>query len=191
MSVNPISDDALPETVLSDSDLEWLAFQYAGGELPSVECAAFERLLATDERACAALARAVTLGQTVLLCELAGSESTCAAAVPCSREGAASVVKSSRVSRHWVLAAATVACGLVAVGWLSVQGSRTAAARAEVSSTVASLWIAGGEEDAAVDPDLLSDQPSAELSEDEAVPGWLLAALNEKQREDGDALMND
>ncbi|MDB5386950.1 MAG: hypothetical protein JWM11_2596 [Planctomycetaceae bacterium] len=51
------------------SDLDWLAFQYAAGELHGTELVAFESRLANDLAAGEALAKAVLLGQMVAACE--------------------------------------------------------------------------------------------------------------------------
>src|SRR5687768_11526353 len=47
------------------SELDWLAFCYAAGELDAAEAEAFEARLAEDQSAREALARAVELTQTI------------------------------------------------------------------------------------------------------------------------------
>jgi hypothetical protein len=55
--------------ISQQDDLDWLAFQYAAGELQGTERDAFELLLATDLLACEALAKAVQLCQAIAICE--------------------------------------------------------------------------------------------------------------------------
>jgi hypothetical protein len=55
--------------ISQQDDLDWLAFQYAAGELQGAERDAFEQLLATELAACEALAKAVQLCQSVAMCE--------------------------------------------------------------------------------------------------------------------------
>lgn len=159
---------------ISEPDLDWLAFQYAAGELHGPELEAFEKLLATDERTCTALAQAVLLGQAVVHCE----QSTPVVARP---------VAISRTQRHSLIAMATVACSLLFVGWLSMQVPQQSVSNE--ASTVASLWINGADEVTTNDL-LLPDTQPADLTEDEPIPGWLLAAVTTEQAAD-EQIMND
>lgn len=171
---------------ISDADLDWLAFQYAANELPGVDVEAFERLLATDERACAALARAVMLSQAVIAVESAPIHSS-----GIVRRADAVRVPVSRTFGRGVLAAATVACGLLFVGWLSVRTPREESVSPDSAATVASLWVAGAEADAA-DEVALPEAAANEPVDDDPVPGWLMAALSEQQQAmEDEEIIND
>lgn len=161
---------------ISDADLDWLAFQYAANELPGAEVDAFDRLLATDERACAALARAVTLSQAVV-----AAESVPARISGVVHRAVAVRASDSRRFSRGLLAATTVACGLLFVGWLSVRAPREESVVPDSAATVASLWVAGADEDAA-DEVAVPDAATNELVEEDPVPGWLMAALSEQQQ---------
>ena len=56
------------------TDLDWLAFCYAAGELDAAQAEQFEARLADDQSACEALARAVELTQTVAAAESQSSD---------------------------------------------------------------------------------------------------------------------
>ena len=165
----------------NDTDLDWLAFQYAAGELRGTELDQFEQLLATDERACAALAQAVLLGQAVVRCE----QSARTVVVPAR-------ITDRRPAWQTIAVACSVACVAVGVGWWKpwspAKNSGTAAA-----SEVATLWIQGADEDLgeaqAVHP---HDVPDVDAEEDDAVPGWMLAAVtHQQQAADDEEIMND
>lgn len=160
---------------ISQPDLDWLAFQYAAGELQGSELEAFEKLLATDERVGTALAQAVLLGQAVVHCQ----QSTPIVAQP---------VTVSRTQRRSLISMATVACSLLFVGWLSMPDVPQHTASNE-ASTVASLWIDGADEVAANEP-VLPDSQATNLADDEPIPGWLLAAVTTEQAAD-EQIMND
>ncbi|MES2788724.1 MAG: hypothetical protein V4719_03810 [Planctomycetota bacterium] len=165
---------------ISDADLEWLAFRYAAGELRGMELDTFEQLLATDERACCAVAQAVTLGQAVVQCERWQIEH-CVATVQS--------VKQPFPRRTVVAAACCAASLLLAVGWLSFIQSPDRQA-VERSTTVAALWIQGADETPVLEPVLVVNQELADLDEEDAVPGWLLAAVNEQPQADaGDEII--
>lgn len=178
MSSNPIEQQR-PE------DLDWLAFQYAAGELSGAELDAFERLLATDDHACAALARAVMLGQTVVHCE----QRERVEVQPVSSISTSTAVGSARTPYRWLTAVSTVACSLLFMGWVLMQqpGKNVSP---ESASVVAQLWIEAADEDSAQET-LLAESDTAELIEDEAAPDWLLAALNEQQAGEDEDVMND
>ncbi len=172
---------------ISTADLDWLAFQYAAGELQGAELEGFEKLLATDDRACAALAQAVMLGEAVVHCEQSGQ-----IIIPRTDADFAGKAGRSahRASYSNLIAASTVACSLLFVGWMLVQTPHRNVSH-ESASAVAQLWIEGADEGSATEA-VLPDRDAADLVEEEPVPGWLLAALNHQQAgEDGEILMND
>lgn len=173
-----------------DSDLDWLAFQYAAGELHGDELEQFELLLATDERACAALAQAVLLGQAVVQCEGARGEQAAATIVMPYRMGDAAW-NSLRPWFRNVAVVCGVGCCVMILGWwrprVPVETSATA-------SEMATLWIEGADEDQdgdALTPDT-HDIADSEIEAGDAVPGWLLAALTHQQQLGDEAeVMND
>jgi hypothetical protein len=93
-------------------DLEWLAFCYAAAELDAAEVDKFEALLADDQQAREALARAVELTQTV-----AAAESQCGDfVVPASHE------RSEWNQRLSWMAVGGLASLLLALLWSGVVG---------------------------------------------------------------------
>lgn len=171
---------------ISDADLGWLAFQYAANELPGTDVEAFERLLATDERACAALAKAVVLSQAIVAVESAPGQS-----LRIVRRADAVTVPDSRTFGRRVLVAATVTCGLLFVGWWSVQTPREESVSPDSAVTVASLWLAGAEEEAGNEV-TLPEVTAVEAVEEDPVPGWLMAAVTEQQQAmEEDEIIND
>jgi len=165
-----------------DSNLDWLAFQYAAGELQGAELQEFEKLLATDERACTALSRAVMLGQAVVQCE----HSSSAVARPISPADSRSVAR-RRFLQQQIVAIAAVACSLLCVAWWSLNTASPRTSNEAV--TVASLWI-NGADDEAIPESAVADHEVSEF-DDEPVPGWLLAAVSEEQAGEDGEVMND
>jgi hypothetical protein len=169
---------------ISDADLDWLAFRYAAGELSGAELDTFEMQLATDERACAAVARAVQLGQAIVYCEQP-AEST----VRTTTLRGPAANKSRRFGSRRIIAVYSAAFSLLFVAWLVQQASRPHIAN-EAASTVAALWIDGADEDTPSEPAVTDDV--TELVEDEPLPGWLLTAVNQQRRAiEDDEIMND
>lgn len=170
---------------LSTEELDWLAFQYAAGELRGIELDTFERLLATDDRVCEALARSVLLSQTIAHCERSSSPVTATASktVPMLSRN-----ETTRSSWHSV-AAAAVACSLLLVTWKVWQGNPQPAA-GPATSEVAALWLQGADDEIAREIPVAEQVSEAE--EDDAVPAWMLAAVNEQQRShNGEQILND
>ncbi len=165
---------------IPEPDFDWLAFQYAAGELQGAELEAFEKLLATDERAGGALAQAVLLGQAVVQCEQATT-----VVVPRANSNDLAPLSARRSFGRQLIAVSTVACSLMFVGWLYLRSPQDATSNE--ASTVAALWINGADEDVATDP-VLPDHELVELAEDEPIPGWLLAAVEQAEDEQ---IMND
>jgi hypothetical protein len=167
------------------NQLDWQAFCYAAGELNAPETEQFEALLADDQAAREALARAVELTQTI-----AAAESQCGdLVVPSSQRRAA---WSTRLS--W-MAIGGLASVLLAMLWSGVIGPtyRTAErslhaqsrqnlalawyeTRAEIANVrEAGLWPmpAGGND---TDDEAAADFRADNSSLDEA-PSWMTAAV--------------
>lgn len=188
------------------SDLEWLAFQYAAGELQGAELDAFELRLASDLAACEALAAAVMLCQAVAVCEQE------------SPVGSRTDVGDSRVHRpgrqlvSWPVLAllSSAACLVLMVKWIDVGPSPRGSLVAERTSGLVELWIDGAEQSSGAsdvelgsatrESELLPEDESGavvvvensngadslrstelESDEEDAVPGWMLAAIAERQ----------
>jgi len=171
----------------TDSDFNWLAFQYVAGELAADECEAFELRLADDQSACEAVARAVDI-----LGVLAGARPTDLPSVP----------QASTVGRPWRrLAAVACVAALVVLG-ISLQFLQKPVATDDVGDSehanaqTVSDWVAlGPSEDDSVNDE--SETDDLELSfndaeqppkvdspaDDLAVPSWMVAAL-EHDRDD-------
>lgn len=164
---------------ISTVDLDWLAFRYVVGELQGTELAEFEQLLATDDRACTAVVGAVMLVEGVVQVEQRQFEHSTAVAQPLSH----------RPVRRLAAAMACCIAGLVlAVGWLSFTETSSKRQTSEAATTVAALWVQGVDEDVGESVvSVNSDAADPEDPEDEdAVPGWLLAAVTEQQANDGE-----
>jgi hypothetical protein len=163
----------------TDSDLDWLAFQYVAGELLADESEAFELRLADDPSACEAVARAVQLLGTV-----AAAHSTAPTPVP----------QTSTVGLRWRrLAAVACVAALVVLG-ISLRLLQKPSAIDEVglsersNARTVSDWVALGSSENDSDE---SDTDDLELSfndteqppkvdspaDDLAVPSWMVAAL--------------
>jgi hypothetical protein len=128
-----------------ENQLEWSAFCYAAGELSPAEAAAFEELLAQDQSAREALARAVELTQAVVSAE---------SLVPVTVARSQSSVWTRRLS--W-MAVGSAASLLVALVWSAVWspsglqaylagGAASKAPSAEESRELAQVWIQTREE---------------------------------------------
>lgn len=182
---------------ISDADLEWLAFRYAAGELQAAELDQFEQLLATDERACMAVAQAVMLGQAVMQIEQLSDkprhnergqveygqvEHSVTIALPAK----------ARSTRRSAIAAACCAAGVaLAAGWPSFT-TPASKQSVETASTVAALWVHGADDEQASETILPASPEPVDLEDEDAVPGWLLAAVTEQQNaEDGEEMMQD
>lgn len=174
----------------SDADFGWLAFQYVSGELSGAELDAFEKLLATNDRVCAAVAEAVVLAGAVRVIE---SEAAPRPAILVQRSSPASSLAGSaflKFSRR-VLVACSVACGVLFVGWLSVRTPHEEGLSADSAATVASLWVAGADE-VAGDEAILPEVAAVKLVEEDPVPGWLMAAVTEQQQAmEDEEIIND
>lgn len=202
-------------------DVEWLAFQYAAGELHGAELDAFEQLLATDLAACEALAKAVTLCQVVALSEHqvvaeSRTEPICTEravevrSVTPDRQAPGRQVTIQRPAigttrGAWALVCSAVCLALMA-SWM---GSGPIGPRGPLDSQtpvdVAALWIQGADplSESSVDvaartgesidesefpeaPDSAVGVAELDADDDDAVPGWMLAAVAERQRELGE-----
>ena len=173
---------------ISDVDLDWLAFQYAAGELRGPELDRFEQLLATDDRACAALAQSMLLGQAIVQCE----QSADVVIVPSRLDSTARPV-GRRPSFQNIAVACCAACVALVLGWWQPWAPAGNSGSA-VASEVAALWIEGADEDLggeALAPHI-HDVADQEAEDEDAVPGWLLAAVTEQQRAaEDEEIMND
>ena len=169
----------------SPDDLDWLAFQYVAGELLGADLEAFEDLLATDDRACSAVAQAVQVTEAVVCCEHDYGQSV-------NRElrlaRVASPVPQPAKRQLWrgLLAVACSAASVaVMISWLNLQappeqlvtGSETA---------VAALWVHNADDEATHDLVTATNTELHDSEEEDAVPAWLLAAVTEEQQTETD-----
>lgn len=166
---------------IPDADLDWLAFQYVVGELCGAELDAFEKLLATDDRACGAVAEAVLLAGSVRVIESGTAPRVPQPVIQHSNQALSAAENSFLKFSRRVLVACAVACGLVLVGWLSGRGPQEESISADSAATVASLWVAGASEETG-DEVALPEPAAGELIEGDPVPGWLMAAVTEQQQ---------
>ncbi len=175
-----------------DNELDWTAFCYLAGELTAAEAAAFEALLAEEQPAREALARAVELTQVV-----AAAESQGAPAVVTKR-----ALQSSWQTRlAWMaiggvasLALAMVYTGAFDRAWQAISPTRhtyqaqLAAAWSQTlqTSTEAEFWLAESLPPADFDEDLIAttDSPTDDIMEE--IPSWLDAALVGSDNSSGD-----
>lgn len=168
---------------ISDADLDWLACRYVLGELSGAELAMFEQLAATDDRACTAVVEAVLLVEGVVLAERNPVE------VPVIQPAARHA--SYRINAALVGSAAAL---VLTVGWLSFFKKSFDQSAPETATTVAALWIDGAdaEDDQSIDRVLSVNPEQLDLEDEDAVPGWLLAAVTEQHKtEDGEEMMQD
>ena len=89
--------------------------------------------------------------------------------------------------------ACSAAALVLAVGWLSFYQKTSDRPGTETATTVAALWIDGAdaEEDQSIDR-VLVNQEQLDLEDEDAVPGWLLAAVTEQHNtEEGEEMMQD
>lgn len=170
-----------------EGDLDWLAFRYVSGEMPTDEAALFEQTLAEDQTARDAVASAVQLTDAVLA--LAPTHSQITQPVPATRRNV------WRERAAWMVAGAAAACVLFLVSWdmgHTPRGSDMAisAEKAGEINRVAAVWsdtnlFAQADMDTADDDDDVAADPLHDVQ----VPGWLLAAVcgdesaKEKQEE--------
>ena len=168
-----------------DSDLDWLAFCYAAGELSPAEAEQFESRLASEQPAREALARAVEVTQAVAVAE----------SQPCGNV----VTPAARTRTKWSTRLSWMAIGglaslLLALVWSgSFTPQKTAALRsnAEQQRNLAAAWsearaeIASAKEDgtwptiAMTTPDADSDSSgsgSDDLNLGES-PAWMTTAV--------------
>lgn len=182
---------------ISDADLEWLAFRYAAGELQAAELDQFEQLLATDERACMAVAQAVMLGRAVMQIEQHSDKpghNECGQVERSQVERSITIAlpAKARSTRRSAIAAACCAAGVaLAAGWPSFT-TPASKQSVETASTVAALWVHGADDEQASEAILPASPEPVDLEDEDAVPGWLLAAVTEQQNaEDGEEMMQD
>ena len=170
------------------TDLDWLAFCYAAGELDAPQAEQFEARLATDQPAREALARAVELTQTVAAAEV--HPHVALAAKPHARW-------QMRVS--WMAIGGLAAALLLAV-WSGVVGPSFQNARHSLATHshqhLAKAWTQTREQMASPsaaeiwsDFDLLpeteqwlADELTADAELDEA-PSWMMAAVYARSAE--------
>jgi len=218
-------------TNIHADDLDWLAFQYAAGELDGDELSAFELRLATDLDACEALAKAVTLGE-VVAAQFGANQFAAnqfGAANDLQRVEERSIVMSSIAGRsrapestqstrafaiQRVLALLSSAvCLAWMVSWVSPTGPAPMKPEAaEPTVGLATLWIQGADQTASHNGESgleststfpradefasdrwrsgnlaeASQRTGSEFEEDsDEIPGWMLAAVAEQQREMG------
>jgi len=153
----------------ADHDLNWLATQYALGELSPADHAVFEARLATDEAACLAVAEAVRL-----MVQLR------AATVPVGAVALAATsstpVPGRQLARRWAAAWVTVAMLTVAMAWFAVHQAVPPAAVELASTDLLARWTHAGlvdDADAWDDADLDGEW----LDESLSAPNWLVQAV--------------
>jgi anti-sigma factor RsiW len=169
---------------INKSDLDWLAFCYAAGELDAPAAEQFESRLADDQRAREALARAVELTQTV-----AAAESQCGDfVVP------AATAKTAWNSRLSWMAVGGLASVLVALLWSGVVGPTWQTARQRLTAgtqyNLAMAWQQTGHEIANVKaagmwPSVSADDDEEFVASDSSfdeggfneAPSWMMAAV--------------
>lgn len=148
---------------LGTADVSWLAWRYLLDELDADADAAFERRLAHDEAAAAAVAEAARLVEAV-----AGAASVGA------------VIDRPPVRRHWLPVAA--ACAALVAGILLIvvsSGERPLGSTPVAGSRAAELvrlW-SSGEQGAVGDADDPHGIGVGEEGVGDEVPGWLLTAV--------------
>ena len=145
---------------LNENDLDWLAFRYISNEMTPPEAESFEWLLADDQAAGEAVARAVDLSQAV-------------AAVPQQVLPLRSHSRRARPIR-WIAAAAAVLVGSIFI-FQSFHNSSELKALAKV-------WAKrlGQEAFDLNDPALLADSEDPMSLDDEndlTVPSWMIEAV--------------
>jgi anti-sigma-K factor RskA len=168
------------------SDLDWLAFCYAAGELSVADAEAFEARLADDQSAREAVARAVELTQIVAAAEAQSGDFVTPAARTTSDWN-------TRLS--WMaiggLASVLLALlwsGIVGPTWKTAQRGANAASqqtlalawnetRAQIANVrEAGLWPSVGTASTDVEDEVASDFQVDDGSVEEA-PSWMMAAL--------------
>jgi len=161
-------------------DLDWLAFNYAAGELENADRELFEARLADDQAAREALARAVELCQTVHAVETQRREYITPSA-------AAQVAWNQRLS--W-MAVGGLASLLIALFWTGVVGPVSRSFHAFSQQNLASAWTETRTEianvrDAGYWPAIATTDADDEFSvtgslEDDMLPdapSWMTAAV--------------
>lgn len=161
---------------LSPADLDWLAFQYVAGELQGPELEVFEQLLATDDRACAAVAQAVQLGQAVIRCEQQDNH------VVTDRRPAPYRL---RLWRSALTVAGSALSVAVLVSWLNLQSPPRELASGR-DTALAALWVQNADDEIAQEAGPAVSIDANEFEDEDAVPAWLLAAVTEEQAADAD-----
>lgn len=163
------------------SELDWLAFCYAAGELSQHDAEHFEARLATDQAAREALSRSVELTQTVFAAEAQSSQIAAAARVSLA----------ATRSKTWAARVAWVAIGGIAAALLAVVNlpgpqkkapsnryrqlaSAWSETRAEMATTVDDGRWPALEALSEFESDPAGDLAFAEVGE---APSWLTAAL--------------
>ena len=173
----------------SPDDLDWLAFQYVAGELQGADLEAFEDLLASDDRACSAVAQAVQITEAVVCCEHDCGQSvnrelrSARVASPVRQLGLQPAKR--QLWRGLLAVACSAASVAVMISWLNLQappeqlltGSETA---------VAALWVHNADDEATHDLVTATNTELHDSEEEDAVPAWLLAAVTEEQQTETD-----
>jgi anti-sigma factor RsiW len=173
------------------SDLDWLAFQYVAGELSTEDEQQFETRLAAKPEVAEAVARAMTLGETVSLVfaaefnELAGDSRTVRRHAKVSRESVAGRTVS-------VLTAACVIAAALLISFRRDEASQRIAHEqtpvtstetpADVSSLLLQTWTDARESIAALDGDVVTESAATDLSDSRAdlagdVPDWMFVVV--------------
>ena len=174
-----------PNDATTRSDLDWLAFCYAAGELSAAECAAFEDRLARDEVACEAVARVTKLNLAIVAACDRDSFVGIAPTLPSRRDEIEPISRWTGAAITAVAASAIAAAGIaMSIGPAFIGGK--VAKRAGLDRLVAA-WAAGeavrnGLDD---DGDLLDAADDSDLDP----PDWLLAAVTAEQQ--AERLPND
>ncbi len=154
------------------TDLDWLAFCYAAGELDAPAAEQFEACLASDQPAREALARAVELTQTVAAAEHQSHDF---------------VTPASRITTDWNSRLSWMAIGglasvLVALLWSGVVGPTWQSAQRRLNSSakqhLALAWHETGVEIANVKEAGLWPFPRPVGQDDDDVPGFAPAGTD-------------
>lgn len=166
----------------SQMELDWLANRYVTRELSTDETAAFEEQLASDEAACDAVARAMTLNLAVVAAfdTPTFDTPTFAATVVVAQP---SVVVPSRLAASVITALAATAIAAAGVALMVETGNptRNGLAHKEGADRIVAAWVHGeAARNNFDDDDMLDSNDDSDLDP----PDWMLAALTVEPNDD-------
>ncbi len=169
-------------TATNQMELDWLANRYVTRELSTDEAAAFEEQLASDEAACEAVARAMTLNLAVVATfdKSAFDTPTFAAMVVVARP---SVVVPPRRAASVIIALAATAIAAAGVALMVGTGNsdRNGLAHKEGTDRIVAAWVHGeAARNNFEDDDTLDSDDDSDLDP----PDWMLAALTVDPNDD-------